>query len=171
MKKEWWRYIILAIVTVATVVLLVVNALIPLKGFWKIGISGGIEIFILIYVSYYLVQYQNKIEHKKEKIGKLISKIQSKIMQPDLIDVSTDDNKKITRIKLGTISNLLEIVKNNVENPKNIEVIISYMDNLNSIVMDHIDDSEYIEKSHPQIIKAVTDIDTQLERIRFDEDL
>ena len=69
MKKERWRTLMLAIVTVAMVALLVVNAITPLKGFWKIDISGGIEIFILIYVSYYLVQYQNKVDKKKEKIG------------------------------------------------------------------------------------------------------
>lgn len=171
MKKKQWRYVVLAVAAVATVVLLVINALKSLKGFWQVNVSDGIEIFILLYVSFYLVQYQNKVDHKKEKIGELISKIQNRIMDPNLVKVDTDNDKKITMTKLTTISNLLEIVKINLDEPKNADLIISYMDNLSSTVMDHIDDVDYIEKSRAGITKNVSDIDTQLEKMKFEENL
>lgn len=171
MKKEKWRYVVLVMATAATAVLLVTNALKPLEGFWNVDISDGIEIFILLYVSFYLVQYQNKVDRKKEKIGDLISKIQNRIMDSNLVKVDTDNDKKITMTKLTTISNLLEIVKKNLDEPKNADLIISYMDNLSSTVMDHIDDVDYIEKSRAGITKNVSDIDTQLEKMKFEENL
>ena len=74
MKRNWWRYCILVIIAIITLLLLGINAIKKISGFWCIGIGDGIELFILIYVSYYLVQYQSKIMHKKEKVGELISK-------------------------------------------------------------------------------------------------
>lgn len=171
MKRNWWRYCILVIIAIITLLLLGINAIKKISGFWCIGIGDGIELFILIYVSYYLVQYQSKIMHKKEKVGELISKVQKKLMDPALVDVSSEDAKRITRVKISTISNLLEIVKDNIDNPKCMDAVISYMDALSGIVMDNLDDSDYIKKSHPQIVKHITDIDTRLEKIRFEESL
>ena len=74
----------------------------------------------------------------------------------------------MTRIKLKSISNLLEIVKDDISNQKTIESIVSEMDSLSAIVMDHIDDVEYIEKSNSEIVRLVTNIDTKLEQIKFD---
>lgn len=90
------------------------------------------------------------------------------MLDSELIVVDSENSKKVTRIKLKTISNLLEIVKKDISNQTSIESIVSEMDSLSAIVMDHIDDTEYIEKSNSEIIRLVTNIDTKLEQIKFD---
>ena len=140
MKKDKIKYIIIGIFSIATIILLIINAIQVKNGFWNVEISDGIEIFILIFVSYFLVDHQNIVDRKKAKINDVISKVQVKILDPNLIDVDTENNKKATRIKLTTISNLLEIVKKDISEEKNIESIISEMDSLSAIVMDHLDD-------------------------------
>ena len=167
MKNDKIKLIIIVLFTLFTVALLIINCINNITGFWKINISEGIEIFILIFVSYYLVDRQNIVDKKNEKINDVISKIQARIMDADLVNVTSDDSKKVTRIKLTTISNLLEIVKTDISNEKNIESIISEMDSLSAIVMDHIDDIDYINKSNSEIIRLVTNIDTKLEKIKF----
>ena len=162
------KYLIIGVLSLATFILLVVNACTTLSGFWNVGIGDGIEIFILIFVSFYLVERQNSVDRKKEKINDVISKIQIKVLDPELIVVDSENHKKVTRIKLKSISNLLEIVKDDISNQKTIESIVSEMDSLSAIVMDHIDDVEYIEKSNSEIIRLVTNIDTKLEQIKFD---
>lgn len=162
------KYIIIGGLSIATLILLIVNACKNISGFWNVSISDGIEIFILIFVSFYLVERQNNVDRKKEKINDVISKIQIKILDSELIVVDSENSKKVTRIKLKSISNLLEIVKEDISNQMSIESIVSEMDSLSAIVMDHIDDAEYIEKSNSEIIRLVTNIDTKLEQIKFD---
>lgn len=162
------KYFIVGVLSLATLILLVVNACTIISGFWNVSIGDGIEIFILIFVSFYLVERQNNVDRKKEKINDVISKIQIKILDPELIVVDSENSKKVTRIKLKSISNLLEIVKDDISNQKTIESIVSEMDSLSAIIMDHIDDEEYIEKSNSEIIRLVTNIDTKLEQIKFD---
>ena len=162
------KYLTIGVLSLATFILLVVNACTTLSGFWNVNIGDGIEIFILIFVSFYLVERQNSVDRKKRKINDVISKIQIKILDPELIVVDSENHKKVTRIKLKSISNLLEIVKDDISNQKTIESIVSEMDSLSAIVMDHIDDVEYIEKSNSEIVRLVTNIDTKLEQIKFD---
>lgn len=162
------KYIIIGALSLATCILLFINAFNDISGFWNVSIGDGIEIFILIFVSFYLVERQNNVDRKKEKINDVISKIQIKMLDSELIVVDSENSKKVTRIKLKTISNLLEIVKKDISNQTSIQSIVSEMDSLSAIVMDHIDDAEYIDKSNSEIIRLVTNIDTKLEQIKFD---
>lgn len=166
-KDNKLKYIIIGCFTVGTIILLLFNIFFTINGFWNVTINEGIEIFILVFVSFFLVDRQNSVDRKKNKINDVIIKIQEKILDPKLIVIDSDNDKKVTRIKLKSISNLLEIVKNDISHQQNIDTIVSEMDNLSAIVMDHIDDSDYIEKSNPQIVMLVTDIDTKLEQIKF----
>lgn len=167
MKKDNVKWAVIIGLSLFTVILLIMNAVKDITGFWNVNISQGIEVLILIFVSYYLVERQNEVDKKKAKIDSVITKIQARIMAPDLIRVDTDENKKVTRIKLKSISNLIQIVTESLEDTNDIELIVSEMDNLVSMIMDHIDDSEYIEKSGSQIIRLVTNVDTLLEKIKF----
>ena len=167
MKKDNVKWVVIIGLSLSTVILLVVNAIKDITGFWNVNISQGIEVLILIFVSYYLVERQNEVDKKKAKINNVITKIQTRIMDPDLIRVDTDENKKITRIKLKSISNLLQIITDSLKDTNEIELIVSDMDNLVSMIMDHIDDSDYIEKSGSQIIRLLTNVDTLLEKIKF----
>ena len=167
MKSDCVKNIILGAFIMATVILLGGSVLGKFTGFWKVNISNGIEIFILIFVSYYLVERQNEKDRKKEKIEGVIVKIQERILDPQLIRIDSDEHKKATRIKLTSISNLLEIVKNDVKDMNNLELIISEMDTLSGLVMDNIDDEPYIQKSGAQIFRLVISIDTKLEKMKF----
>lgn len=168
MKRDCVKNIILGAFIVATVILLCGSASGKLTGFWNVNISNGIEIFILIFVSYYLVERQNEKDRKREKIEGVIAKIQGRILDSELIQIDSEENKKATRIKITSISNLLEIVKKDLQDMKNIDLIISDMDTLSGLVMDHIDDVEYIKKSNPQILRLIISIDTKLEEIKFE---
>ena len=126
------------------------------------------EIFVLIFVSYFLVDRQNEKDRKKEKINALINKVQLRLLDADLVKVDTEENRKITRIKVTSISNLLEIIKDNMDNKNNIDNIVTKMDNLSVLIMDHIEDEDYIRKTNSHIIRTVIDIDTKLEKIKFD---
>lgn len=167
-KSNKIKWGIIIFFSLATIGLIVANCVATIKGFWNAGISDCIEIFILIFVSFYLVDRQNDVDRKKEKINGVISKIQDKIVDSNLIVVDSESNKKITRIKLTTISNLLEIIKDDISDQSQIEIIVNDMDSLTTIVMDHIDDEEYIKKSEPQIVRLVTSIEIKLEQIKFD---
>ena len=46
--------------------------------------------------------------------------------------------------------------------------IVTKMDNLSVLIMDHIEDEDYIRKTNSHIIRTVIDIDTKLEKIKFD---
>lgn len=168
MKRDYIKSIIIGLFTLVTIVILFINARTECSEFWTINIGDGIEIFILLFVSFFLVHHQNELDRKKEKISSVVSKIQEKIIEPGLIRVDTDENKKVTRIKLTSISNLLEIIKDDVKDKKNLEVILNDMDTLSSTVMDHIDDIDYIEKSYPQIERLVSNVETKLEQIKFE---
>lgn len=168
MKKDFLRYIVVMVFILSVIILLIINAIFPLKGFWCIDIGTGIEMFILIYISYYLVQHHNEINKRNEKIYNLISKIQEKIIDVDLINISNEETKQVTRVKLKSISSLLEIVKKESREQINIDLIIHEMDTLSSLIMDHIDDNEYIKKSHSQIVKLIENINVLLEKSKFD---
>ena len=120
MKKDSVKYIVLIVFSLATLVLLILNAVFDFNVFWTVNISDGIEIFVLIFVSYF------------------------------------------------SISNLLEIIKDNMDNKNNIDNIVTKMDNLSVLIMDHIEDEDYIRKTNSHIIRTVIDIDTKLEKIKFD---
>ena len=162
MKKDSVKYIVLIVFSLATLVLLILNAVFDFNVFWTVNISDGIEIFVLIFVSYFLVDRQ------KEKINALINKVQLRLLDADLVKVDTEENRKITRIKVTSISNLLEIIKDNMDNKNNIDNIVTKMDNLSVLIMDHIEDEDYIRKTNSHIIRTVIDIDTKLEKIKFD---
>ena len=98
----------------------------------------------------------------------MINKVQLRLLDADLVKVDTEENRKITRIKVTSISNLLEIIKDNMDNKNNIDNIVTKMDNLSVLIMDHIVDEDYIRKTNSQIIRTVIDIDTKLEKIKFD---
>ena len=138
MKKDSVKYIVLIVFSLATLVLLILNAVFDFNVFWTVNISDGIEIFVLIFVSYFLVDRQNEKDRKKEKINALINKVQ------------------------------LEIIKDNMDNKNNIDNIVTKMDNLSVLIMDHIEDEDYIRKTNSHIIRTVIDIDTKLEKIKFD---
>lgn len=167
MKSNKIKKPLIILFSVVTILLFILSLLFDFCDSWKINASDCIEIFILIFVSYYLVDCQNSIDRKKEKINDVISKIQERILDPELIVVETPDNKKVTRIKLTSISNLLEIVKEDITDKTLIESVVIEMDSLNAIVMDHIDDTDYIKKSNSEIVRLVTNIDTKLEKIKF----
>lgn len=164
MKKDSVKYIVLIVFSLATLVLLILNAVFDFNVFWTVNISDGIEIFVLIF----LVDRQNEKDRKKEKINALINKVQLRLLDADLVKVDTEENRKITRIKVTSISNLLEIIKDNMDNKNNIDNIVTKMDNLSVLIMDHIEDEDYIRKTNSQIIRTVIDIDTKLEKIKFD---
>ena len=63
------KYLTIGVLSLATFILLVVNACTTLSGFWKVNIGDGIEIFILIFVSFYLVKRKNSVDRKKGKIN------------------------------------------------------------------------------------------------------
>ena len=52
MKKDSVKYIVLIVFSLATLVLLILNAVFDFNVFWTVNISDGIEIFVLIFVSY-----------------------------------------------------------------------------------------------------------------------
>lgn len=106
MKKDSVKYIVLIVFSLATLVLLILNAVFDFNVFWTVNISDGIEIFVLIFVSYFLVDRQNEKDRKKEKINALINKVQLRLLDADLVKVDTEENRKITRIKVTSISNL-----------------------------------------------------------------
>lgn len=168
MKKDSVKYIVLIVFSLATLVLLILNAVFDFNVFWTVNISDGIEIFVLIFVSYFLVDRQNEKDRKKEKINALINKVQLRLLDADLVKVDTEENRKITRIRVTSISNLLEIIKDNMDNKNNIDNIVTKMDNLSVLIMDHIEDEDYIRKTNSHIIRTVIDIDTKLEKIKFD---
>ena len=124
MKKDSVKYIVLIVFSLATLVLLILNAVFDFNVFWTVNISDGIEIFVLIFVSYFLVDRQNEKDRKKEKINALINKVQLRLLDADLVKVDTEENRKITRIKVTSISNLLEIIKDNMDNKNNIVVCV-----------------------------------------------
>ncbi len=53
MKKDSVKYIVLIVFSLATLVLLILNAVFDFNVFWTVNISDGIEIFVLIFVSYF----------------------------------------------------------------------------------------------------------------------
>ena len=140
------------------------------EGFWENSFIDVIEMSILLFVSYFLVQIQNKENRRKEKIDFIISKIQDKILDEELIMVETENERLVTKVKLMSISNLLECVKdtNYKKAKKNIELIISNMDTLTALVLDHIDDEDHIRKSNADIQRLIMNISDRLDRIHLD---
>lgn len=166
-KDNVLKYIVISCFAIGTIILLIFNICLSIDGFWSVTISEGIEIFILIFVSFFLVDRQKSVDKRKAKIIDVIIKIQEKILDPNLIVIDSENDKKVTRIKLKSISNLLEIItKSDISAQHNIQIIVNDMDSLSALVMDHIDDSDYIEKSNPEIVRLVTNIDTKLEEIK-----
>ncbi len=49
MKKDSVKYIVLIVFSLATLVLLILNAVFDFNVFWTVNISDGIEIFVLIF--------------------------------------------------------------------------------------------------------------------------
>lgn len=87
MKKDSVKYIVLIVFSLATLVLLILNAVFDFNVFWTVNISDVIEIFVLIFVSYFLVDRQNEKDRKKEKINALINKVQLRLLDADLVKV------------------------------------------------------------------------------------
>ena len=73
-------------------------------------------------------------------------------MDEKLIRIGNENECLKTRIKLLSISNLLEYIKKydkKIDNEMN--SIIEQMDMLNMLVFDHIEDKDFIKKSEPRI--------------------
>lgn len=90
-------------------------------------------------------------------------------MLPEItsLNLDTEENKKVARIKLTNISNYIEILKGELPEESTIGIITSDIDNLSAIVLDHIDDKEYIDKSYAEIFRLISNINMQLEQIAF----
>lgn len=162
------KYTIMAIFTIATIVLIFINNILKVPKFWEINISNSIEIFILIFVSYYLVDKQNDEDRHKQRTLETITKIQDRLLDPKLILVGSEEERNVTKVRLTSISNLLELLKQDLSDyGDDYASIVSNMDNLSKIVMDHINDEEHIKKSNSDIVRLVTNIDTKLEKIKI----
>ena len=120
--------------------------------FWQNSFLDIMQLLILLVVSFSLVQMQNRINRKIEKLDVIIDKIQEKLLDEKLIRIGNKNERLKTRIKLLSISNLLEYIKKydkKIDNEMN--SIIEQMDMLNMLVFDHIEDKDFIKKSEPRI--------------------
>ena len=146
------------------------NIIARTEGFWESSFIEIIEMLILLVVSYFLVQMQNKVNRRKEKIDFIVSKIQNKILDEELIRVGTENERLVTKVKFMSIANLLECVRdiNYKKAEKNIELIISNMDILTDLVLDHINDEKHIINSNAEITRLITSISDRLDRIHLD---
>lgn len=120
--------------------------------FWQNSFLDIMQLLILLVVSFSLVQMQNRINRKIEKLDVIIDKIQEKLLDEKLIRIGNENECLKTRIKLLSISNLLEYIKKydkKIDNEMN--SIIEQMDMLNMLVFDHIEDKDFIKKSEPRI--------------------
>lgn len=163
------KYVIIIIFSVITITLGIINIAFSVPEFFKINMNNCIEIFILLFVSYYLVDRQNDENRHKQRTLEAITKIQDRLLDSELILVSNEEERNVTKVKLTSISNLLEILKDDLEdNNADFESAVANMDNLLQIVMDHINDESHIKKSNSDIVRLVTNIDTKLEKIKID---
>lgn len=163
------KIIIIGIFSLLVVALMVFRIIAKDPGFWKISISDCIEVFILIFVSYYLVDKQNDEDRHKERVLETIAKIQNTILDPNFITIDSDDNKNITKVKLTRINNLVEIIEDDLKKySEDSSAVVSEVRNLFDTAMDHIDDTDFIEKYKPDIYRLVNNIDTKLENIKID---
>ena len=80
--------------------------------FWQNSFLDIMQLLILLVVSFSLVQMQNRINRKIEKLDVIIDKIQEKLLDEKLIRIGNENECLKTRIKLLSISNLLEYIKN-----------------------------------------------------------
>ncbi len=79
--------------------------------FWQNSFLDIMQLLILLVVSFSLVQMQNRINRKIEKLDVIIDKIQEKLLDEKLIRIGNENECLKTRIKLLSISNLLEYIK------------------------------------------------------------
>ena len=134
----------------------------------RLSIGDALEVIVLTFVSYFLVLKDNESSRKKDALLNLIAKIQGMLTDFCNIKIDTSEDKRITRIKLTNISNYIEILHDSLSDEGKIDVIINNIDTVSSIVLDHIDDKDYIEKSHAELFKLISSINTILEQISFD---
>ena len=103
--------------------------------FWQNSFLDIMQLLILLVVSFSLVQMQNRINRKIEKLDVIIDKIQEKLLDEKLIRIGNENECLKTRIKLLSISNLLEYIKKydkKIDNEMN--SIIEQMDMLNMLI-------------------------------------
>lgn len=146
------------------------NIILGRDGFWGTTITDVLEVFILLFVSYYLVDIKNDANRKKEKIDHAISQAQEKLQDEKLILYGTDNEKNITKVKLKSIGNILELIdkycgdecKNQIENIKD------DMDKLKELVIDNIDDESCMDKFAAHIERLKLTISDKLEGLHLE---
>lgn len=171
MKKETKAQIIIAgIFACVTLSLFFANVFFEIeKGFWKASVIDILDIIMVLVLSYFFIQWKSDRHRKIEKLDESLKAIQNKVSDERLIDISSDSSKKITRIKLRSISNYLEYIRNNIDEAlkEDVNVIIQYSDNLCQMILDHIEDEIYIEKSTADIVRLTTTVFDLIEKLRF----
>lgn len=134
----------------------------------RLPIGDALEVIVLTLVSYFLVLKDNENSRKKNAVLNLIAKIQDLLSDFWELKINTDAERRIARVKLTNISNYIEILHDELVGDSKIDIIVNDIDTLSSLVLDHIDDADYLGKSRAEIFKLISNINTQLERICFE---
>lgn len=131
--------------------------------FWNAQVIDIISpIFIAFYFSYYLIERKNDERRQKEILEEILWRLKDFIEQEEMYNLSQQEPATIL-MRSRQVSNQITILNNwkkhfNVE--KEVDFICEKFEEYNSIIGNHIDDLNYLEKSSKELerpIKLISD--------------
>lgn len=165
-KSKYLIYIFLLIISVIFVVL---NY--KIENFWNITFKDILTFDIAIFFTFHLTQTKQDKRIKNEKTWKVIEDISFYTNEILKINFDSDDSSKQFTILIRKINNKINVLTNlhidSIENEK-INYISEQIKELEQLISEHIEDSEYLKKSKTFIEMHTNNVENKCDELFTD---
>ena len=138
--------------------------------FWKASFYEIITLIIALVVTYIFSELNSKEVKRREILERMLENVQDIINQPKYYKLRDTDEKDLSMMK-RTINNKLSLINQELKNDKTMNEKIKYIiDNFNdyrSLIDEHLNDREYLEKSENELRKKLLLIDDKIDEIKL----
>lgn len=168
MKKKIIKHGIILLVLVILIAPLLYYNFKNNETFFKVPFTSIVSALAVVYVSFYLTQWRNDTREKIKHIGAIIDEIKFIINSDDLYLINSEMQKQRSLILQRKVANKITILKHYDLNNK-IKCEIKALDDnykeLREFLGNHINDSEYIQKSKNEIARMASKIENNCDEI------
>lgn len=136
-----------------------------------IPFSSILTICVAVFISYFLTQQRNDKRKFTDTNLIIIERLFAILSSSKLYTITTDEDITFIRISQKRIDNGFDILSKNIEN-ENMLAKVTYMRNqLNMYwehISNHINDFNFLQKSQPELLNYITNIEGRLSELMFD---
>lgn len=153
------------ILSVAVIIVCLINICQKNKSFWEMNFSTGLSIIVGIWISFLLVQRQTDIRKKKDALCDLMKSIQNIVTDDDAYLINESITQESLTMRTRDLNNQLGILKKygcEFGLDDDISFIEEKTKEYEQIIGDHITDLPHLRKSALELQRPLNLIETRL---------